>query len=374
MSLVTTCNRCLDYVRLEENMLGQRVRCPVCRHVFVAGAATPHEELLRQFQAQKQVAIEPRPWCDRTPLADSVPPSTRDRPPSSRSRARSANDRPEAGRLADKARLPDPFRRPALLFVAAVGLPLGLPLLLMFFVPGGIVSAGSACGLGVPLSMLAMLVANLFILPRWPLRRRVGLSLGTVGFAYFCLLIIIIAQWLDFTSGSSSAGTLVQGMKTTSRTSSPAASAAWKLYRLQGADFTLNLPVNDARPVVERTDFGQRTTYEIIDEVTQLAYSVSWTEIDAPAGVLLTTEDLGSNERARVTSNGVQASDIDPACWLSRHTAFGFTVDVRNNNAKVERVLRFRQRAYFLSVTGQRDKVLGGAAQQFFDSFKLDRD
>jgi hypothetical protein len=374
VSLVTTCNRCLDYVRLEEDMLGQRVRCPVCRHVFVAGAATPYEELLRQFQGKKHAGTEPRPWCDRTPVVDSEARSPRDQPSSTaRIRGRSANDRPEPGRSVDKVRPLDPYRRPALLFVAAVGLPLGLPLVLMFFVPGGIVSAGSACGLGVPLAMLAMLLASIFILPRWPLRRRVGLSLGTVAFAYFCLLVIILAQWLDFTSGSSSTGKLVQGMKSGGRSSSPVASAAWKLSRLQNADFTLNLPANDAQPVVEHTDFGRRTRYDITDPVTQLVYKVSWTEIDAPL-VLLTTDDLGKNElKKQMALNGALVSNDDPG-WLGGHAAYGFSLNQANGNTLVERVLRSHQRAYFLSVDGPRDKVMGGAAQQFFDSFKLDKE
>jgi hypothetical protein len=258
------------------------------------------------------------------------------------------------------------------LFVAAVGLPLGLPIVLMFLVPGGIVSSGTACGLGVPLAMLAMLIANLFILPRWPLQRRAVLSLGSVGFAYLCLLIIVIAQWVDFTSGSTSAGTMVQGMKSSGRSSS--SPVGWELSRLPGADFTLNLPTSQAQASQpERTDFGRRVKYSVTDPVTRLVYSVSWIDdVNQPAG-LLTSNDLGKAERTNVNVNGRLADDDDPG-FLGSHPAYGFKVDFFGNSTLVERVLLFHQHAYYLSVAGPPDKLRGDAAQRFFDSFKLDRD
>src|ERR1051326_6874008 len=195
-------------------MLGQRLRCPRCHAVFTAGAATPFEELQKQLApAGTSDRSQPRPWCDTTSIFSTGPRDEREPArPERRGRDSRGGRQMEPSRRVRAAEL-DPYRPPAGLFVFVAGLPFGLPLLMLVLVPGGIVSGGVACGFGIPLAMLTILVGMLFILPRWPLARRAWLSLGTVAAAYALVLFVIVAQWIEFSSGSSAKGALAKGMK-----------------------------------------------------------------------------------------------------------------------------------------------------------------
>jgi hypothetical protein len=272
----------------------------------------------------------------------------------------------------------DPYRRPAALFVFVAGLPFGLPLLMLVLVPGGIVSGGVACGFGIPLAMLTILVGMLFILPRWPLARRAWLSLGTVAAAYALVLFVIVAQWIEFSSGSSAKGALAKGMKAKSMLIvSSGTSSGPQAGHLPGSDFKVEMPANARAQERHFTALTARDSFEAEEQQSHLTYRVEWADVQAPEVTGKSVEDYAGEDRTTFRLQDFEVSKEKIICFLDAKLASGFQAwDKLGNRLYVERVLLERRgtrwRVYFLCVSGPNDVSTTLEAGKFFESFKLD--
>jgi hypothetical protein len=222
MLLVTKCIRCQELLRLEEAALGKRVRCPSCHTIFTAQAGTPvedfrHQHGLAHADGSTEQTAEPPLWSSGGSVAMEDEPAPRRQPERPDRQRRSTSHRREEPRQTSRDAPPDPRRRPIPLVLSAFLLPFGIPLLLLLFVPGGIIAPGLALGLGLPLALVTMLMAALFALSSWPLRTRVLLTLGFVAAAYGVSLVVIIVQWEDFSSSDPTRGSLVAGFHNAQR-------------------------------------------------------------------------------------------------------------------------------------------------------------
>jgi hypothetical protein len=383
MLLVTTCVRCQDRVSLPQSALGLRVRCPLCRATFVVQAATPLEELQRSRAGAKPEAdldqAAPPAWAGEAAVAEE---KSADQPTRAASRQEGRRRDALAQPDRDSSRptpppVQDPYRRSSYLFGSCF-LPLGMPLLLLFFVPGGIIPSSMAVGLGGALALATMLLALVFVYQRWKLSVRTTCVLGTVTVGYALLLVILLLQWQEFSSGKSARGTLAAGLK-----KGESRKADWITFTPPGELFSVRMP--DRRPVLDGDDFNlvhpdllllcKLVQYQAEDPSTHLVYTVRYVEVDQVDLGGLGTAQFARAEKDRILRDDFnQVIDEDPVLVIGNVQAECFHVRQAEKKQQFECVLYLKKlgRVLYLSVSGPADELkLSKAATSFFESLQL---